>query len=495
MANKILDIVVIGSGFAGIGMACHLKQAGYDFYLFEKSNDIAGVWRDNIYPNACSDIPAKLYSYSFFPKFDWSSSFPPQTEIKEYIESAVKHYDFADRIKFNANVVGLTYITEDNLWHISLENGEDYFSKHVIVAAGMLNRPSVPDIKGIDTFKGKIIHPVNWPKDYEPEGENVAVIGTGSSALQIIPGIADQVKKLSVYQRSAPWIFNKKNRSTPQFEKKLFTKSPALYQTIRKVLHAKYETSIFLMFKGYNHINRFAAWLTLKWMKSQIKDTSLLKKITPTDRLGCKRVGVSGDYLSTLNRSNVNLITEKIKEIVPQGIVTEDGNLQEFDTIITATGYNITEMYKLMNISGIENNLIEEWAKLKAPYAYLGITIRNFPNLYLMNGPNVALAHSSVTYMMEGQMQYILSMLELNKEISENNFLNLKKIKYEKYVQWVKDRVNESVWATGCDSWYLRGGFENISAVWPASTYYYRKLTKRAEASDYEVLEIKKTSA
>jgi cation diffusion facilitator CzcD-associated flavoprotein CzcO len=489
MTNETLDTVIVGSGFAGIGMACQLKQAGREFAMFERAADVAGVWRDNTYPNASSDIPAKLYSFSFFPKADWSEVHPPQKEIEAYLKDAVRHFGFQSNIKFNANVTNLKFIKQLGKWRLLLESGDEYFARHVILAVGMLNMPSKVNIKGIDSFSGESIHPIKWPQGFDATGKNVAVIGTGSSALQIIPGIAEKVKEMHVYQRSAPWVFARSNRNYHRKEQQLYARFPWMQKISRHFTHALYELRGLLLMPNFNWLNKVGSCFVLNLIRIRVSDSALFKKIRPTERLGCKRVATSSQYFPALKRENVELVTEQIREIVAEGVITEDGKLRKADTLITATGYDITAMYKFMNITGIDKSLMEEWSEQKAPYAYLGITVRGFPNLYFMNGPNVASAHTSVIYMMEGQMDYIMSILALSAKLGDQKCLNLKQSVSEKYINWIKDRVKRSIWSGDCNSWYTRGGFDEVSALWPATTYQYRRLTKSAKLTDYDVLE------
>ncbi|TGK11498.1 NAD(P)/FAD-dependent oxidoreductase [Leptospira fletcheri] len=483
-STKILDVVIIGSGFAGLCMGIRLKQAGnHSFLILEKGNGIGGTWRDNDYPGAACDVQSHLYSYSFAPKSDWSRLFGPQKEILNYMNDCADKFGLRPHILLNQEVDGAFFDERTGTWEITVADGEKFRARALVGGTGGLSRPALPDIPGIEAFQGVKFHSARWDHSYDLTGKTVAVIGTGASAIQIVPAIAPKVGRLELFQRTAPWILPKPDAAIGGNVRGIFRFLPPLRWLFRKAIYWLNELGVIAFAinpKLMKIFEKFAKGFIVK----SVNDPVLQTKLTPNYTIGCKRILLSNDYYPALNRENVHLVTEGIREIKKDSILTKDGKEHKVDAIIFATGFQAAEAVSPFEIRGKNGQLLSDAWK-EAAEAYLGTTIAGFPNFFMIVGPNTGLGHSSMILMIESQAQYTLQCIRslLKKDIK---YLDVRKEVQDKYNSEIQERLGRSVWLTGgCVSWYNTSSGRNTT-LWPGFTFEFKAKTFFLRPSDYE---------
>ncbi|MCM0612126.1 NAD(P)/FAD-dependent oxidoreductase [Marinobacter sediminum] len=477
------SIVIVGTGFGGLGMAIQLKKAGFhDFTLLEKADRIGGTWRDNTYPGAACDVQSHLYSYSFEPKHDWSCKFGHQREILDYLEHCVRKYGLADHIRFNAEVQDAAFDEVLNRWTVTLEHGETLTANILITATGQLNQPAWPKIKGMESFAGRMFHSARWDHEYDLTNKQVAVIGTGASAIQFVPEIARQVKSLSLFQRSAAWVLPKPDRNFKAWEQFLFKYIPAWDRLYRYYIYWRNESRAVALIK-FNGLLEAIASKVRKEAQRQVRDPEKLKHSIPDYQIGCKRILISNDWYTTINQPHVNLVTDPIDHIDKDGVVTRDGNHFPVDAIIFGTGFRASELLSPMTIRGRSGTQLNEAWKDGAS-AFKGITVSGFPNLFILYGPNTNLGHNSIVYMLESQFRYVLDALSALRKYP-GSAMDVRKDRQDRFAAKIQSGLKGSVWESGCSSWYLDANGKN-TAIWPGFTFTYRFATRRVDTADYQ---------
>ncbi|WP_420039183.1 flavin-containing monooxygenase [Gordonia sp. MP11Mi] len=484
-ADSRPSIAIIGTGFGGIGMAAQLTQAGYhDFVIFEKADDVGGVWRDNEYPGAECDVPSHLYSFSFALKPDWSRRFAGQDEILGYLNDCANRFDLRGNIRFGTEVLGAAFDETTGEWVLDLGGGQTHRANILIAATGQLSRPAYPRIDGIDGFAGTMFHSSTWDHDYEFEGKKVAVIGTGASAVQFVPHIAHRAASLELFQRHAPHVLVKPDYPYRRGAIAAFTRFPALLKASRLATYAWLEPRGFA-FNGSTMGKVFISLAEKRYLRSlkkQIADPELRRKVTPTDPMGCKRILMSNDYYPALVRDHVDVVTEGIERIESDGVVTADGKLHEVDTIVLGTGFAATEFLSPMTVTGLGGeDLNDAWSG--GAQAYLGITVAGFPNFFMLYGPNTNLSHNSIVYMLESQFAYIVDAV---REIDRSGagWLTVRQDVEDAYNADIQRQLGTTVWATGCDGWYTTAAGKNTQN-WPGFTFTYRSVTREFDPNAY----------
>ncbi|HLS79620.1 MAG TPA: NAD(P)/FAD-dependent oxidoreductase [Nocardia sp.] len=476
--------IIIGSGFAGLGLAIRLKQQGRsDYLVLERGHDVGGTWRDNTYPGAACDVPSHLYSYSFAPNPNWSRSFSRQGEIQAYIRSVAEKYEVLDRHLFGCDVTGARWNAQTARWEISSNKGE--FTADILVSAvGALCEPNLPDIKGINDFAGEIFHSARWNHEADLTGKRVAVIGTGASAIQIVPAIAGKVAHLDVYQRTAPWLLPRMDRPYTLPERLAFKHIPGVQKLSRAAIYAARETQVVGLAKFPALMQGFQLLSKAK-LRMEIRDPELRRKATPDYRIGCKRMLISNDYYPALDRPNVDLITDGIAEIRPNSIVTKDGTEREIDALIVATGFHVTDSPTYETIVGKDGRTLSEVFDDIGQQGYKGSAIANFPNMFFLLGPNVGLGHTSMVYMIESQINYIADALA-TIDRRQLRTVEVRREAQDAYNRELQAKLSASVWNTGgCASWYL-DKHGNNTTLWPDFTFRFRSLTKRFDVAAYD---------
>ena len=481
-----VEIAIIGAGFAGLGAAIRLKQSGRDsFVIFERAGEVGGTWRDNVYPGCACDVPSHLYSFSFAPNPNWSRKFSPQPEILAYLKNVVQQFDLRPQIRYNTEIVRTEFSEETGRWTLTDRAGNVTTARVVIGAIGPLNRPSVPKLPGMDSFGGQVFHSSEWDTSASLAGKRVAVVGTGASAIQIIPAIARTVDHLTVFQRTAPYVMPRRDAALSAGVRGLFTKIPVLRQAYRTGIYWMNELGG-LSFLGNKTFRKIALFIARKHREAALKDPILRQKATPNYELGCKRVLVSDDYYPALARPNVNLITDAIDRVTPTGIMDTAGREHPVDVLIFSTGFVAADIICDLHITGRNGRvLLDEWAET-GPEAHYGTTVSGYPNMLFLVGPNTGLGHNSIVHIIESQMNYVLSYLDLLDGAGANAFLDVKPAVQRAYNHNIQERMKTTVWASGCQSWYMNAEGKNTT-LWPDLTVTYRNVTRQVNAAEYEV--------
>jgi cation diffusion facilitator CzcD-associated flavoprotein CzcO/acetyl esterase/lipase len=480
--DTVHDALVIGAGFGGICMGVAMRRAGVEnFLILEKSAGLGGVWRDNTYPGAACDVPSHLYSFSFAPNPDWSHTFAQQAEIHAYLHDCARRFDIERHIRHHATVAGAAWNEARALWEVRLASGERLLARLLVSATGLLGRPLLPRLPGIDTFAGRAFHSAHWDHGCSLAGKRVGVIGTGASATQFIPAIAGQVAQLTVFQRSPSWIKPRGDRPYPDWQKALFRRLPILMRLHRGLIYTAYEARALAFTRLKNMM-----WLAVgkpfrRMLAHEVPDPALRARLTPDYPIGCKRILISDDFLAVFRKPGVRLVAEPIARVTPAGIETEDGIQHACDVIIYGTGFAATEFLAPMTIRGRHGRELNE-AWREGADAYLGMSVPGFPNFFMLYGPNTNLGHNSIIYMLESQVAHIMrcrsAMLAAGASAVE-----VEAAPHGRFNARLRRRLAGTVWQ-GCSSWYLDRHGRN-SANWPGFTFTYRYLTRFASLLAY----------
>ncbi|HLI38780.1 MAG TPA: NAD(P)/FAD-dependent oxidoreductase [Streptosporangiaceae bacterium] len=478
-------IVIVGSGFSGLGMGIGLLRAGFgDFVILEKAAGLGGTWRDNRYPGCACDVPSPLYSFSHELNPDWTRLFAPQQEIWEYLRGCAAKYGLDARIRYGSRVESMEWDDAARLWTVRTANGGRYRAHAVISGAGALHLPSYPQIPGIDSFAGVAFHSSRWDHSVGLAGKRVAVIGTGASAVQLVPAVARQAARLMVFQRTPPWINPRQDIPIPDGMRTALRAIPGAARGLRYAIYWMLELQA-LGFAVDPRLMAPAAALSRRHLERQVRDPALRARLTPDYTIGCKRILLSSDYYPALQRPNVDLVTEPIAGIVPAGLVTADGTLHEADVIVYATGFRVIGSADELHVSGRGGRkLTDAWAQ--GVEAYRGITVPGFPNLFLLLGPNTGLGHTSVVFMIEAQVRHVLSCLRILSREGAST-IEPKAPAARAYNDALQHRLRRAVWGTGgCRSWYLDDAGIN-RALWPGFSFEYWARTRHARRAHYDV--------
>ena len=475
-------ILIIGAGFGGLGMAIRLRQAGYrQVTVLEKESDLGGCWRDNTYPGAACDVPSHLYSYSFEPKRDWSRKYAPQAEILDYLRGCARKHGVLEQIRFGCEVAEARYDDGRALWQARLASGETLEAEVLVSACGQLNRPATPRIAGRERFAGAQFHSARWDHSVELAGKRVAVIGTGASAIQFVPRVAAQAASLSLFQRSAPYVIAKPDRRYGALDH-LLARLPAATAVQRGLQYCTHE----LRALGFLHpalmVLPKAGWS--RYFRREVREPELQAQLRPDHPLGCKRVLLANDYYAALRQPQVRVVGEPIREITANGIVTADGVEHASDVLIYGTGFQAQDFLAPMRIAGTcGRELNAAWRE--GAEAYLGVTVAGFPNLFLLYGPNTNLGHSSIVFMLESQIHYVLQALKLLRRRGARA-LEVRADVQHRFNAGLQQKLAHSAWGGSCTSWYKTESGRNTNN-WPGFTFEYRWATRRLRADDYRL--------
>jgi cation diffusion facilitator CzcD-associated flavoprotein CzcO len=463
-------IAIAGTGFAGIGMAIRLRQQGIeDFVLLERAEDFGGTWRDNSYPGCACDVPSHLYSFSFEPNPDWTRAFSPQPEIWAYLRRCAERHGLRAKTRFGHEVLGADWDAEQQRWSVETSGGT--LSAEVLISGmGALSDPAIPDIPGLESFRGTRFHSATWDHEYDLAGKRVAVIGTGASAIQFVPEIQPKVARLDLYQRTPPWVIPRRDRPITRIERRLFRAFPALQRAVRDAIYWGRESFVL----GFRHPRVMARLerLARAHLRRQVPDRELRAKLTPRYRLGCKRVLISNDYLRSLTNANVQVLDAGIERIAENAVLGRDGTAREVDAIIFGTGFLIGDIPAAHRLRGSDGRtLAEQWSG--SMQAHRGTMVAGFPNFFFLLGPNTGLGHTSVVYMIEAQIEYVLSCLErMQREGAAE--LEPRPQAQAAFNERVQRMTRGTVWTHGgCQSWYLDANGRNTT-LWPGFTFAFR---------------------
>ena len=486
-SHTTVDVAIIGTGFAGLGMAMKLKDAGLnDFVLLEKAGEVGGTWRDNHYPGCACDVPSHLYSFSFAQNPEWTRLFSPQPEIFSYLKRVTDERGIREHIRFNSTLSEARWDDTAGVWNLRTAEGGHYTARVLVSGMGGLSRPAYPQgIKGLETFKGKTFHSQDWDHDYDLNGKRVAVFGTGASAIQFVPKIQKQAARIDLYQRTPPWIAPKPDRPMSVGAQKLFKKLPAVQSALRNTIYMLLEARAF----GFVVNPKMMAIddrMARSHLKKQVKDPELRKKLTPDYKIGCKRVLISNDYYPAVSQPNVSLVTEGIQEVKAHSVIDGQGVEREVDAIIFGTGFQATDPVPGRMIFGKGGvDLLDTWQD--GPEAYKGTAVAGFPNLFLIVGPNVGLGHSSMVYMIESQVAYVMDALKTMRQC-DKPVVEVRAEKQAEFNARLQEKTAGTVWNTGgCKSWYLHPKSGKNVTLWPGFTWQFRNETKKFDADAYEL--------
>lgn len=475
-----LDVAIIGAGFSGIGMARDLLKAGEkNFVVFEREAQIGGTWYLTRYPGAGCDIQSNLYSFSYAQNKNWSRKFAKRDEIHSYLLNCANEFGVMPFVRCNHELIEATWDEASHRW--LLETSQGNFSARVLVCGtGYLSEPKFPDIPGVDSFSGRIVHTALWDESIDVADKRVAVIGTGASTVQLVPTIQPLVNRLDVYQRSSGWIVPKPDKPYSGFTGWAMKKLPGFQPLLRKLAYYNSETHIWYM----QRVSRMGIPQreATKHLEKSVKDPELREKLRPEHVVGCKRYLFSDEYYPAIQKANVELITEGIESISPAGVVTGDGQERPADLIVFATGYRATKMQFAERVVGASGKTLSEtWSD--GQYAYLGVSVPDFPNFFILMGPNSTVAHTSATLMSEAQVNYVVDAVKNMKRHDISRF-DVKPDVVDRFNAEVQEAIRKGIWSAGCNSWYIDENGRN-TAVWPFSIPNYKKRADSFKLSEY----------
>lgn len=477
------QVIIIGAGMSGLLAAIRMTQAGVDFVVLEKSGDVGGTWLDNSYPGSGCDVPSHLYSYSFAGNPHWSRLYARQPEILDYFRAQANRFGIAPHLRLGVEVASADWDEESAHWTVASTGGDRWRAPTLVVATGQLNRPRTPDLPGRENFAGAQIHTARWRTDAPIAGKKVGVIGTGASAIQIVPEIARDAGHLTVFQRSPHWIIPRLDEPIKDSTKRLFARMPLLRKTFRALIWRRLEAIHPAIARPGGAKARELERMAHDYLAATVPDAALRAKLTPDFPIGCKRTLVSDDYYPAMTRDNVALETRAIERIEPGGVRLTDGTQVHLDTIVWATGFETHGFVAPIAIHGPHGSLAEAWAA--GASAYRGTTVAGFPNLFLLYGPNTNLGHNSIIFMVERQMEYALPAI-LKVARGEARRITVRPEVHQTYNRMLQKRLTSTAWAAGCGSWYKTadGVMPNN---WAGNTAEFARMMKRFDVEAYDI--------
>jgi cation diffusion facilitator CzcD-associated flavoprotein CzcO len=491
--HEHVRVAVIGSGFGGLGAAVRLRREGVtDFVVLERAGSVGGTWRDNSYPGCACDVPSHLYSFSFAPNPDWPRTFSGQEHIRAYLEHVADVFRLRPHLRFDSEVKMMTWDADRLCWDIETSSGR-LSADLVVSATGPLSDPKTPDIPGLDSFPGKVFHSARWDHDYDLRGKRVAMVGTGASAIQIVPAIQPEVAELTLFQRTPPWVMPRVDRSITGFERRLHQQLPFTTHARRGLLWGIRELQVQAFTKrpgGLGLVEKLAK----SNMARAIKDPALRARLTPDYRIGCKRILLSSTYYPALAQPNVDVVASGLSEVRGSTLVAADGSEAEVDAIIFGTGFHVTDMPIADRVVGADGRtLAEAWKG--GMEALRGASAAGFPNWMTIIGPNTGLGNSSMILMIESQLNYLADFVRQLDVLGGRAALDARPSAVHAWNRRVQERMKRTVWNTGgCTSWYLDASGRNTT-IWPGTTTEFRRATRRVDLAEYEVLRGKDAKA
>jgi cation diffusion facilitator CzcD-associated flavoprotein CzcO len=478
------EIIIAGAGFSGLAMAIRLREAGHrDVLVLERSEDIGGVWQLNTYPGCTCDVPSHLYSLSFAPNPEWSHTYSPQAEIRDYLRQTADRFGIRAHIRTGVAVESASWDEAEQRWSL-LTSGGAFTATTFISAVGPLTEPNWPDVPGLQDFEGKLMHSARWDHDYDLRGKRVASIGTGASAIQYVPRIAPEVERLHIFQRTPPWVMPHGNRPITERERRLYRRLPQAQRLVREGVYASRELMVVGMAKE-PRLLRLVERLARSHMHKSITDPELLANVTPDYTVGCKRIVPSNQWYPALTRPNVELIPGALAEVRGRTVIAEDGAEREVDAIILGTGYHVTDIPFADCVRGRGGTLLQD-AWDGSPRAYLGASVPGFPNFFMLLGPNTGLGHSSMVYMIESQVDHVLGALDAMARAGASE-IEVRSEAHARHNQEIDDRMRGTVWDIGgCSSFYIDRTGRNAT-LWPDWTWRFRQRCREAPLDAYRL--------
>ncbi|WP_189550418.1 flavin-containing monooxygenase [Streptomyces lavendofoliae] len=487
--HEHVRVAVIGSGFGGLGAAVRLRREGItDFVVLERADSVGGTWRDNSYPGCACDVPSHLYSFSFAPNPEWPRTFSGQRHIRAYLERVADTFRLRPHIRLGHEVLMMRWDNDELRWEIETSRGT-LTADVVVSATGPLSDPKIPDVPGLASFEeagGKVFHSARWDHDYDLTGKRVAMIGTGASAIQIVPAIQPKAGRLTLFQRTPPWVMPRMDRAISGVERWLHRQVPLTGTARRGLLWGIRELQVSAFTKRPNEL-RLVESIAKANMARAIKDPALRAKLTPSYRIGCKRILLSSEYYPALAKPNVDVVASGLAEVRGSTVVAADGTETEVDAIIFGTGFRVTDMPIAERVVGADGiTLAEAWKD--GMESLRGATAAGFPNWMTIIGPNTGLGNSSMILMIESQLNYMADYLRQLDGLGDRAALAARPSAVAAWNRRVQARMERTVWkAGGCDSWYLDANGRNTT-LWPGTTSEFRRATKAVDLSEYEVV-------
>ncbi|MFI6691734.1 flavin-containing monooxygenase [Streptomyces sp. NPDC050433] len=484
--HEHVRVAVIGTGFGGLGAAVRLRRDGItDFVVLERADSVGGAWRDNSYPGCACDVPSHLYSFSFAPNPDWPRSFSGQRHIRAYLEHVTDTFGLRPHLRLNHEVLMMRWIAEAAHWEIETSRGT-VTADVVVSATGPLSDPKVPDIPGLDAFPGKVFHSARWDHGYDLRGKRVAVVGTGASAIQIVPAVQPDVARLTLFQRTPPWVLPRADRAISGAERWLHRKVPATAAARRGLLWGLRELQVQAFTRRPDEL-ALVERIAKANMARAIKDPALRAALTPSYRIGCKRILLSSEYYPALARPNVDVVASGLAEVRGSTVVAADRAETEVDAIIFGTGFHVTDMPVAERVVGVDGiTLAEAWKDGMA--SLRGATAAGFPNWMTVIGPNTGLGNSSMILIIEAQLSYLGDYLRTLGSLGAGAALTPTPAAVDAWNHRVQERMKRTVWNTGgCTSWYLDANGRNTT-IWPGTTTEFRRATRAVDLREYDVV-------
>ena len=474
--------VIIGAGMAGILAAIKLREAGkHNVRVYEKADRIGGTWRENTYPGLSCDVPSHSYTYSFEPNSEWTRHLPPGPEVQAYFESVAAKYKLDEIISFNEEIIDCHF--KNNQWHISTSKGNSDCADFVIAATGVLHHPRIPHIDGMEKFKGKIFHSARWDHSAPLENKRIAVIGTGSTGVQLVTALADCAAKLCHYQRTPQWIMPVVNAEFSESEKALFRNDSIALKSIQNdpELEANIERFSVAITEPDSAAMHEIENIVRENLENSISDLELRERLRPNYRAACKRLIYSENFYQAVQQSNVEVLSEGVDSIEENGIRSANGTLREFDIIVLATGFQADRFMRPMRITG-ENDITLEQAWADRPTAYMSVSIPEFPNLFMLNGPNGPVGNFSLIEIAEQQWHYISQLMSL-VESGQYQKVSASQTALESFDKARIVAAKKSIFGSGCQSWYLDA--QGIPATWPWTRAQFKEAMQKPDLSAY----------
>ncbi len=482
-ARREPRFLIIGAGMSGILSAIKLQEAGLDdFAIYEKADRLGGTWRENTYPGISCDVPSHLYSYSFAPHPEWSRRFSPGSEIQAYFEDVARRHGVTERIEFGKEVVRCAF--EDGRWEIELADGSRDAGDFVIAATGVLHHPALPALEGLDSFAGAAFHSARWNHDVSLAGKRVGVVGTGSSAIQIVSAVVDEVAELVLFQRTPQWVLPIENPAYSEEERAEFREHPEAMAAIRdEVSRAFVDGFANVLVDAKSPLLQVIHDTCEANLDNSVKDPELREKLRPDYRATCKRLIMSEDFYDAIQRPNARLVTEAIERVEESGVRTRDGRLHELDVLVLATGFRVDRFMRPMEVVGRDGVRLDDVWK-EGPFAYMAVSVAGFPNFFMLNGPNGPVGNFSLIDVAEMQFAYILKLVEQVRSGACGE-IGVSRAAMERFDAERREAAKTTIWATGCKSWYLDAG--GLPTAWPWTFDRFREEMSQPRLADYEM--------
>ncbi len=478
---KTPSVAIIGAGFGGLAAAIELRRNGFDqCVVFERAEDVGGVWRANAYPGAACDVPSPTYSFSYELETRWSARYGTQPEIQRYLRRCADRYGITPRIRFRSEVRSAAFV--DGRWELELVDGQRHVFDVLVCATGQLSRPRIPELPGRASFAGPQFHSAEWDPAVSVRGKRVAVVGSGASAVQLVPAIVDEVRELHVIQRSPNWVANKYNHRTSGALHRVLRAVPGLARLEHNMEWLWFEARVPLIYTALDPVRRlFEMWLRNK-IRREIRDPMLRAAVTPDYKVGCNRILLSNDWYPTLDRAHVALHPQAVAEVVPEGVVLADGVRVEVDVIVWCTGFTAEEYLAPIDVTGRDGRKLHaEWKS--GPEAYLGISVSGYPNMFLMYGPNTGSITNTIIFLLEKQARYVR--MALRHIAGTGGWVDVRRAVQDRFNDRLRRRLARTVFTSGCPGWYHTADGK-VFAVWPGSHIGYALATRRFHPARYE---------